>query len=223
MFVNERSHVCYDRFMLRVGMTGNIASGKTNARRVFAELGAHTIDADDVAHELLAPGSEVYGDVVAAFGDGILRPDGTISRKRLGFIVFNDPERRSILNSLVHPAVRAQIWHRIGELESLHPSGIVIVDAALMVETGSYRQYDRLIVVHCDPALQLGRLMRRNDLTPEEAKARIAAQMPVEEKLRLAHYRIDTSGTLSGTRQQIEAIHRDLVLLEIRRRNQTAL
>ncbi len=208
--------------MLRVGMTGNIASGKTNARRVFTELGAHTIDADEIAHELLAPGCEVYRHVVAAFGDGVLQPDGSISRRRLGSIVFNDPERRSLLNSIVHPAVRTEVWRRIGQLENLHSRGVIIVDAALMVETGSYRQYDRLIVVFCDPALQLARLMRRNDLTAEEAKARIAAQMPVEEKLKFAHYRIDTSGTFNGTRQQIEAIYRELVLLEIRRRAQAA-
>ncbi len=207
--------------MLRVGMTGNIASGKTNARRVFTELGAHTIDADEIAHELLAPGSDVYRDVVNAFGEGILRPDGAISRKRLGSIVFSDQESRSILNSIVHPAVRAEIWRRIGELENLHSRGIVIVDAALMVETRSYRQYDRLIVVYCDPALQLMRLMRRDDLALEEAKARVAAQMPVEEKLKLAHYRIDTSGTFNGTRQQIEAIYRELLLLEINRDTQT--
>jgi dephospho-CoA kinase len=200
--------------MLHVGLTGNIASGKTNARRVFTELGAHAIDADEIAHYLLAPGEEVYRRVVENFGDSIVEGDGTISRKRLGGIVFSDCEKRQLLNALVHPGVRAEVQRRISELEQVHDAGIIIVDAALMVETGSYRGYDKLVVVYCQPALQLDRLMRRGGLTLEEARARIAAQMPVEEKLRVADYRIDTSGTFGQTREKIEAVYRELVLLE---------
>ena len=201
--------------MLHVGLTGNIASGKTNARRVFAELGAHAIDTDEIAHDLLAPMGEVYEKVIENFGGGIVDEDGTISRRRLGAVVFSDCEKRQLLNSLVHPGVRAEAQRRIAELENTHTAGIIIVDAALMVETGSCRNYDKLVVVHCEPALQLDRLLRRGGLTLEEAKARIAAQMPVEEKLKVADYRIDTSGTFSQTREQIEAVYRDLVLFEI--------
>jgi len=208
--------------MLRVGLTGNIASGKTNARRVFAELGVHTVDADEIAHDLLMPGNDVYAKVVEAFGSGILDPDGMICRKRLGDIIFSDSEKRALLNSLVHPAVRVEVWRRIEELEVLHATGIVMVDAALLVETGSYKNYDRLVVVYCEPALQLDRLMRRGGLTLEEAVARISAQMPVAEKLKVAHFCVDTSGTLSSTRQQIEEVHRALVLLEISRRAESA-
>ena len=216
--VNRSAALCYDRrTMLHVGLTGNIASGKTSARRVFTELGAHAIDADEIAHSLLAPGEEVYRRVVENFGDSIVEGDGTISRKRLGGIVFSDCEKRQLLNTLVHPGVRAEVQRRISELEQVHDAGIIIVDAALMVETGSYRGYDKLVVVYCQPALQLDRLMRRGGLTLEEAKARIAAQMPVEEKLRVADYRIDTSGTFGQTRQKIEAVYRELVLLEIDR------
>lgn len=204
--------------MLHVGLTGNIASGKTNARRVFAELGAHAIDTDEIAHELLAPMGEVCRHVVENFGEGIVDEDGTINRRRLGSIVFGDPEKRRLLNSLVHPAVRAEVQRRISDLETSYSSGIIIIDAALMVETGSYRNYDRLVVVYCEPALQLYRLLRRGGLTLEEAKARIASQMPVEEKLKVADYRINTSGTFGQTREQIEAVYRDLVLYEIARR-----
>ncbi len=208
--------MCYDRrAMLHVGLTGNIASGKTNARRVFREMGAHTIDADEIAHGLLEPGEEIYRKVIENFGGGIVDEDGTISRQRLGAIVFSDGDKLQLLNSLVHPAVRAEVQRRISELEGMHDTGIIIVDAALMVETGSYHGYDKLVVVYCKPALQLDRLMRRGGLTLEEARARIAAQMPVEEKLKAADYRIDTSGTLGQTRERIEAVYRDLVLLEI--------
>ena len=198
--------------MLRVGLTGNIASGKTNARGVFAELGAHTIDADEIAHSLLAPDSQVGRSVLSEFGEAILRPDGTICRKTLGMIVFHDPERRQRLNSLVHPGVMAEVWRRIGVLESTNSAGIIIIDSALMIETGSYRSYDRVVLVYCNPALQLDRLIRRDRFSPEEARLRIAAQTPVEEKLKVVHYRIDTSGTLGQTRKLIEAIYRDLVL-----------
>jgi dephospho-CoA kinase len=204
--------------MLHVGLTGNIASGKTNARRVFAELGAHAIDADEIAHDLLSPAGEVYRQVVENFGQGIVDEDGTINRKRLGSIVFSDCGKRQLLNSLVHPGVRAEVQRRIDELQCMYTVGIIIIDAALMVETGSYRNYDKLVVVYCDPALQLDRLLRRGGLTLQEAKARINSQMPVEEKLRVADYRVDTSGTFAQTREQIEAVYRDLVLSEIARR-----
>jgi dephospho-CoA kinase len=204
--------------MLRAGLTGNIASGKSQAAHVFAELGARIIDADVIAHEALSQGSGVYGEVVAAFGADILAPGGSIDRGRLGEIVFNDPEKRSRLNGIVHPTVREEIFRRIGEYEKDLSGGIIIVDAALLIETGSYVLYDRIIVVTCDPKLQLSRLINRNGFTVEQARARMAAQMPVEEKLRLADYTIDTSGTLKETHEQIEAIYRDLVLAEFAKR-----
>ena len=204
--------------MLRVGLTGNIASGKTNARKVFAELGAHTIDADEIAHGLLVPTAEVGRCVISEFGEAILDPDGDISRKKLGAIVFSDPGKRELLNALVHPAVRAEVWRRIGLLEGSGAAGIIIIDSALMIETGSYRSYDRVVLVYCDPALQLDRLIRRDGFSLEEARSRIASQMSVKEKFKAAHYRIDTSGTLGQTQLQIEAVYRDLVLFALSRR-----
>lgn len=204
--------------MLRVGLTGNIASGKSHATQVFAELGAHIIDADVIAHELLAPGTSTYDRVVAAFGDPILNPDATINRRKLGKIVFQDEAKRAELNSLVHPEVRARVLRRIDELEDSAQNGIIIIDAALMVESGFFRTFDRLIVVHCSPSLQLSRIVSRDGLTVAEARARMAAQMPVEEKIKHAHYTIETSGTFRQTREQIEAIYRDLLLLKLKRK-----
>jgi dephospho-CoA kinase len=202
--------------MLHVGLTGNIASGKSHAALLFAELGAHIIDADRIAHDLLVQGSRIHEKVVATFGNRILAPDGSIDRRKLGEIVFRDSAKRILLNSIVHPDVREEIVRRMREYERNSPHGIVIVDAALLIESGSHKRYDRLIVVTCDPNLQLSRIINRDGLTLEQAKARMAAQMPVEEKLRLADYTIDTSGTLNETREQVEAIYRDLVLQELR-------
>lgn len=205
--------------MLHVGLTGNIASGKSHASMLFAECGAHVIDADLVVHDLLASGTKTYRNIVDAFGAGILAPDGQIDRRRLGQVVFSNPEKRLLINSLTHPDVRTEILRRIFELEQSSPGGIVIVDGALIIETGGHTMYDRLIVVTCDPSLQTSRLMHRDGLTQEEAKARMASQMPIEEKLKLADYTIDTSGTLRQTQDQVEAIYRDLLVQELRLKN----
>lgn len=204
--------------MLHVGLTGNIASGKSCAASLFAEMGAHIIDADKVVHQLLASGSQTHARIVEAFGEEILDPGGEIDRRRLGQVVFSDPEKRALINSLTHHAVGAEILRRIFELEQSSTRGILIVDAALIVETGGHKMYDRLIVVTCDPALQLSRLMSRDGLTEAEARARMDSQMPIEEKLKLADYTIDTSGRLKQTQDQVEAIYRDLLVQEMRLR-----
>jgi dephospho-CoA kinase len=197
--------------MLHVGLTGNIATGKSYASRVFTELGAHVIDADHVAHDLLKSGTLTYGGIVKAFGEAILDEDREIDRKKLAQIVFFDVEKRLKLNSLIHPEVGREILRRICVLEQASSGGIIIVDAALMIETKSYEMYDRLIVVACDPEIQVSRLMSRDGLTETEARARIGSQMPIEEKIKLADYVIETSGTLRQTREQAEEIYRDLL------------
>jgi dephospho-CoA kinase len=200
--------------MLHVGLTGNIASGKSHCASLFAGLGAHVIDADTVVHELLSYGTSTHDKVLNAFGERILGSNGEIDRKRLAQIVFSNAEKRLLLNNLTHPEIGAEIQRRILELEGASSRGIVMVDAALMVETGGYRVYHRLVVVTCNPSLQISRLMNRDGLTETEAKARISSQMPVEEKLRLADYIIDTSGTLKQTRDRVEAVYRDLLIRE---------
>jgi dephospho-CoA kinase len=205
--------------MLHVGLTGNIGTGKSQAALVFAELGARIIDADVVAHELMTPGREAHDRVARAFGTEILDPNGAINRKTLGKIVFGDRDKRLLLNNLVHPEIHREIFRRMVELEKDGSSGIIIVDAALLVENGHQSYFDRLIVVTCDPNLQLARIVKRDGISIEEARLRRAAQMPIEEKLKLADYTIETSGTLKETREQIEAIYRDLLLQEIKLRN----
>ena len=198
--------------MLRVGLTGNIATGKSYASAKFAELGAHIIDADRIVHELLVRGTKTYTNIVEAFGKGILNGDGSISRSELGKVVFSDTGKRFLLNSLTHPEVGAEISRRLSQLDGAFPEGIAVVEAALMIEAGSHKMYHRLIVVYCEPALQVSRLIDRDHLTFEDAKARIDSQMPMSEKLKLADYSIDTSGTMEQTDDQVESIYGDLLV-----------
>jgi dephospho-CoA kinase len=200
------------RSMLHVGLTGNIACGKSHTAQIFAELGAHIIDADRIAHQLLSCGTETYHKIIHAFGERVVGPDREIDRKKLGQIIFVDEEKRKTLNQLTHHDVGAAILRRILDLEQAFSGGIIIVDAALMIETGNYKMYDRLIVVTCDRSLQIARLMGRDQLGEEAAIARMNSQLPIEQKIKLADYTIDNSGTLKQTRDQVEAIYRDLLV-----------
>jgi dephospho-CoA kinase len=196
--------------MLRVGLTGGIATGKSVVGRMFADLGCHLIDADRIVHELLEPGQSVHQAVVAAFGKQILRPDGTIDRKILGKIVFRDEKARQNLNSIVHPATIQRQKEWLDQLEAAHPNAIGIVEAALMVEVGTYRNYDKLIVVVCSLEEQRRRLRARSHLSEDEINARIASQMPLDEKAKFADFVIDSSGELEATRRQVEKVNSKL-------------
>jgi dephospho-CoA kinase len=192
--------------MLRVGLTGSIGVGKTFVTSVLAELGCHVLDADDLAREVVAPGTAALQKVVAEFGPEILKVDGTLDRAKLGAIVFADAGKRHLLNSLLHPYIIAEQDQRLREWEAEDPDGIGVVDAALMIESGGYQRFDKLIVVHCRPEVQLERLMLRNDLSREEAEQRVSAQMDHEEKKKFADYLIDTSDGFDATREQTRAV-----------------
>jgi dephospho-CoA kinase len=196
--------------MLRVGLTGGIATGKSTVGEIFVELGCHLLDSDPITHQLLQPGQAVHAAVVHAFGERILSPDGTVDRRVLGDIVFNDPDARAKLNNLVHPAIiqRQQEWLR--EVEALDPRGIAIVSAALMIEVGTYKNYEKVIVVTCGPDIQRQRLRARSSLSEDQIEARIRSQMPMDEKVKYAHFVIDNSGTLDATRDQVRRIHKQL-------------
>lgn len=197
--------------MLRVGLTGGIATGKSTAGAMFVELGCHPIDSDRITHELLEAGQPVYNAVVHEFGNRILSPDGKIDRRVLGDIVFKeDPQARARLYGLVHPAViqRQQEW--LQEVQAKDPQGIAIVDAALMIEVGTYKNYDRIVVVTCSPEVQKARLIARSGLSPDQAEVRIRSQMPMEEKIKYADFVIDSSTTLAATRQQVERVYEQL-------------
>ena len=196
--------------MLRVGLTGSIAVGKSFVADTLAQLGCRVLDADSTAREVVAQGTEGLRRVAEAFGAQVLQADGSLDRARLAEIVFADEERRKLLNSILHPLIIAAQDEWLREREREDPSGVAVIDAALMIETGSYRRFDKLIVVHCDPGVQLERLMRRNNLTREEAERRVAAQMPQGEKMRHADFLIDTSGSREETRRRVEAIYEKL-------------
>lgn len=199
--------------MLKVGLTGSIAVGKTFVSNVFRELGCFVLDADKTAREVVEPGTEGWKAIVENFGNEVLQPDGTLDRAKLGAIVFSDSAKRELLNSIVHPLVFKAQDNWLKECELLDPRGLALIDAALMIESGSYKRFDKIIVVWCQPQLQLERLMIRNGITNEEASLRIKAQMPQEEKKKYADFLVDTSRGFEDTRTQVEETHRALKVL----------
>jgi dephospho-CoA kinase len=196
--------------MLRVGLTGSIAVGKSFVASVFAELGCHVLDADQTAREVVQKGAAGLAAVVQSFGQEILAPDGTLDRARMASLVFADEEKRVRLNHVLHPFIIARQDEILREWERKDPNGIGIVDAALMIESGGYKRFDKVIVVHCRPEVQLERLMLRNKLTLAEAQQRIASQMPQEEKQRYADYLIDTSDGFEPARERTVEVYKEL-------------
>jgi dephospho-CoA kinase len=196
--------------MLKIGLTGGIATGKSYVLSVLSELGCEVIDADITAHRVIEPGRPAYLEIINHFGGEILNEDGSINRAALGAIVFTNQKARERLNEIVHPRVYEAQAEWFEQIARRDPGAIAVVDAALMIETGSYRRFDKLIVVYCDPELQLQRLTERNGFTREQAQARISAQMPSEEKLKYADYSIDTSNGFEDTRRQVEKIYDEL-------------
>jgi len=197
--------------MLRVGLTGSIGVGKSFVASVFEELGCHVLDADHTAREVVMPDTPGLAAITHEFGEEILNPDGTLNRKQLGALVFADESRRQRLNHLLHPFIIARQDEIMREWEAEDPNGTGIIDAALMIESGGYKRFDKLIVVHCRPEVQLERLMLRDKLSRDEALRRINSQMPQEEKLRFADYLIDTSDGFDSTRAQIISVHQQLI------------
>ncbi|MFQ5899444.1 MAG: dephospho-CoA kinase [Candidatus Methylomirabilia bacterium] len=198
------------RFLL-VGLTGGIATGKSTVSRLFRDLGCLIIDADLLARVVVEPGAPAYKQVVAEFGREILHPDGEIDRKKLGALTFKDPAKRKRLEELTHPAIRA---HQAGILQALEDEGfdgIVIFDAALLVETGGAKTMDRLVVVVTDEGTQLRRLMLRDEIAEEDAVGRIRSQMALSEKVKQAHYVIDNSGPREATERAAEEVHEALL------------
>ncbi|HEX8398740.1 MAG TPA: dephospho-CoA kinase [Pyrinomonadaceae bacterium] len=199
--------------MLKVGLTGSIAVGKTFVTEVFRELGCFVSDADRTAREVVSPGTIGWRQIVENFGASVLASDGQIDRATLGAIVFADEEKRLLLNSIVHPLVfdRQNEW--LAQIEAENPQAIAIIDAALMIESGGYKRFDKIIIIWCQPEIQIERLMKRNNFSRAEAEQRIAAQMSQEEKKRYADFLIDTSDGFDEARRQTEAIFKKLAAL----------
>ena len=196
--------------MLKVGLTGSIAVGKSFVCEVFRELGCHVLDADQTAREVVEKGTVGLRRIAEEFGVEVLTTDGSLDRKKLGAIVFNDEQKRQLLNSIVHPLVIEKQNEWIEECEAVDPNGIAIVDAALMIESGGYKRFDKLIVVWCRPDIQLARLMKRESLSHLDAERRIASQMPQDEKKKFADFLIDSSEGFDPTRDQVVETYKSL-------------
>jgi dephospho-CoA kinase len=196
---------------LLVGLTGGIATGKSTVSDMFRALGAVIIDADLLARQVVEPGEPAYADIVTEFGPDVVQPDRALDRKRLGTIVFADPERRRRLEAITHPRIRERFARRLQELTDQEFEGIVIFDAPVMIESGNYRNMDRLVVVATDETTQRARLRARDHADEHEVTRRITSQMPLAEKVKLADYVIDNSGERSATQDQVRGVHAALL------------
>lgn len=196
--------------MLRVGLTGGIASGKSTVSAIFQNAGAIVVDADQIARQVVAPGLPALSAIKDLFGDAVVAQDGTLDRGVLGEMVFNDSHRRRQLEAIVHPHVRSAMDAELKRLEQSTPQAVVIVDIPLLLETGMTDGLAEIVVVYTPRKLQLQRLMQRDGLNRHQAQIRIDAQMDIEEKCRLATHIIDNSGDLDATRKQTMDLYRDL-------------
>ena len=194
------------RKFLLVGLTGGIATGKSTVSDILRRLGAEIIDADQLARDVVEPDQPALRGIVAEFGHDVVGADGRLDRKRLGAIVFADPERRKQLEALTHPAIRARFQARLDELAARGFAGIVIYDAPVMIEAGGYKDMDRLVVVVTDEATQAARLRTRDGTGDAEGRRKIASQMPLAQKAKLADYVIDNSGDREATAEQVRRV-----------------
>jgi dephospho-CoA kinase len=199
------------RPFLLVGLTGGIATGKSTVSAIFRALGAVIIDADLLAREVVEPGEPALAEIAQEFGPAVLTADGRLDRKALGAIVFADPARRKRLEALTHPRIRERFQRQLDDLTARGFRGVVFFDAPVMIESGNYKTMDRLVVVSTDTATQIARLMARDGIDREEALRRIASQMPLAEKAKLADHVIDNSGSLAATEAQARRVHAALM------------
>jgi dephospho-CoA kinase len=196
--------------MLKVGLTGGYATGKSFVASALEHLGALVIYADRLGHAALEMSGEAYGATVDAFGPGILQPDGSIDRKLLGVRVFASPELLQQLNSFVHPAVFRAEKKMLEGWETEHPRGIAVIEAAILIETGRQTFFDRMIVTSCAQEAQISRGMKRDHLTRDEVLTRLARQLPSVDKEKYANYIIDTNGTKENTLRQVDVMFQEL-------------
>ncbi|MGH7413777.1 MAG: dephospho-CoA kinase [Candidatus Rokuibacteriota bacterium] len=198
------------RFLL-VGLTGGIATGKSTVTALLASPSVRVVDADALAREVVEPGAPAHAQIVTEFGEDVLQPDGRLDRARLGEVVFPDEVRRKRLEAITHPAIRARFEEIVADLERAGFDGILIWDAALLIEGGGNKKMDRTVVVTTDPATQLRRLMERDGCSEEVARARVASQMPLAVKVRYADYVIDNSRAREQTAARVREVYRALL------------
>jgi dephospho-CoA kinase len=196
--------------MLKVGLTGGLATGKSFVGEALRDLGCHLIKADELGHEVIEPGGEAHQAVVREFGPQILDDSGAIDRRKLAAEVFDHPERLALLNSLVHPHVIRREQELMQAIAGRHPRAIAVVEAAILIETGSHRRFDKLILAVCDQEQQIERAMRRDGASREDVLARLSRQMPLAEKVAYADYIIDTSGDKETTLLRTREVYNQL-------------
>jgi len=194
------------RKFLLIGLTGGIATGKSTASALLRQLGCEVIDADLLAREVVEPGEPAWTTIVAEFGQDVVTAGGALDRKKLGAIVFADPERRRRLEAITHPAIRERFQARLDQLAVKGFTGIVVFDAAVMIESGNYKNMDRLVVVVTDEPTQMARLQGRDGTDDADGRRKIASQMPLAEKAKLADYVIDNSGDREATAAQVRRV-----------------
>ncbi len=199
--------------MLKVGLTGGIASGKSTVSEAFARLGAKVLDADEVAREVVLPGKPAWTKLRHTFGSEFFHPDGRLNRSKLRRLVFADPEQRSRLNAIVHPEVMREIDFRFEQLTSSAEHAVVLVDIPLLIEVGVAHRFDKVVVVYATENVQIKRLMQRDGLSREEARQALSVQIDLREKAKKADFVIDNSGTPGETQVQVEKVWQELLEL----------
>ena len=204
--------------MLRIGLTGGIASGKSTVAAMLRDRDVPILDADAIGHELLEPGQDAYKEIVRDFGEEVLAPGGTVDRKKLGAIVFADAAKRERLNQIMHPRIQQIVAEWFRRLDRPGGPEFAVEDAALILEAGAKKQFDRVVVCWCRPEQQLERLLQRG-VASEDAQRRIASQMPIDEKRRFADDVIDCSGAMEETERQVDALVEKLTKLAATQRN----
>jgi len=206
--------------MVIVGLTGGVASGKTTVAKLFQDEGVYLIDADQIARELVQPHKPAWNELRRVFGKEILNKNGTIHRKKLAAKVFSNPQQRDLINQILHPRIKEETARRLKEIGRKNPEAIVVIDAALLVETGDYREMDKLIVITSTETQQIERLRKRNKMGPEEAQKILSSQMSLEEKLNVADFVIRNEGSLEETKRRAKEVFQELKKVALQKRIQ---
>lgn len=201
--------------MLRVGLTGGLATGKSFVGRILEDLGCRLLKADALGHEAIEPGGPAFESVLAEFGREMLDETGHIDRRKLAGEVFDKPDRLAALNAIIHPVVIAREEEWMRHVEAANPRTIAIVEAAILIETGSHTRFDKLVLTVCSREQQIERAMKRDKLTRDEVLSRLERQMPLDEKRKFADFVIDTSGEKSATERQVEQLYAALQRLTL--------
>ncbi len=197
--------------MLRVGLTGGIASGKSLVGGLLKQHGARVIDADSITHCLYRQGQPGYERIVDAFGMDVVLPDGSIDRRHLGDIVFSDPEKLQMLNSIVHPVIMRHISDELTQCAARCPEGVAVVELPLLIEAGFFDLFDVVVLVYASGNIQKKRLVNRNKMSGEEAQKRLDSQMPIDRKRAYADYIIENTGDVAAARRQVSELYEILI------------